>query len=83
MAAIVQIIPAGTWRARFDSGKRQPGVHAKPIGQTSFYTEPLACWALVEDVHTKDVVGMIPKNEAPWEVVSARKEPGFVGYESN
>jgi hypothetical protein len=82
--SIVQIIPSGGWRARFDSLKRkEASPQAKAAGNAGFHTEPLVCWALVVDLPPQEVVGMIQKSAALNEVVFADEEPGFLGYESN
>jgi hypothetical protein len=83
--SIVQIIPAAGWRARFDGGKRKSTLHAKPFGNAGFYTEPLACWALVENLASREIVGMLRKSVASEELGLgfADEEAGFSGYEPN
>ena len=80
---ILQIIPAGSWGARFDSSKRPPPPNAKRIGNAGFYAVPLACWALVEYTVARAVVGMIEKSGGSKELGFADEEPGFSGYQSN
>ena len=75
---IIQIIPAGDWKARYSSN--QPG------GSDSRY-ELLACWALVNTGMTQQqVVGMIvgpAKGPSPGGLVFADEQPDFVAYSSN
>ena len=76
--SIVQIIPAGSWKARFKT--TQPGMSGLPKA-------PLACWALVEtDVAlgapNREIVGMIvsaASGQAP--LVYADEQHPFDGYE--
>jgi hypothetical protein len=69
---ILQMIPAGTWKARYK--------------ETPFSDRPLVCWALVEMGLTTQVVGMVVKgaaNQAPSKLVFADEELDFLTYISD
>jgi hypothetical protein len=69
---IIQMIPAGTWKARFK---------ADPVSD-----KPLVCWALVEMGLTTQVVGMVVKvatNQPSGKLVFADEEMDFVTYVSD
>ncbi len=79
--SIIQIIPAGTWKARFKPTQQhaQPGAAGPP-------KLPLACWALTDTgtlgAPVREIVGMIVSIETPGRLIYADEEPGFVTYES-
>lgn len=71
MATALQMIPAGTWKARYK--------------ETPFSDRPLVCWALVEMGLTTQVVGMVVKgatNQAS-KLVFADEELDFLTYISD
>ena len=75
---IVQIMPAEGWNAVF--------VEQLPTGERKLSSEPLACWALVED-EAKDydrprrqVVGLAARALARPEVSDCGISNNFVGY---
>ncbi len=66
---ILQVIPAGTWKARY---KASP-----------FNDVPLVCWALVEMGLTTQVVGVVVKvatTQPSGKLVFADEEIDFVTY---
>jgi hypothetical protein len=76
--SIVQITPAGTWRAQFKT--TQPGTSGLP-------NLHLACWALIETetsgIPTREIAGMIvspPTDHSPSKLMFADELQGFVGY---
>jgi hypothetical protein len=89
--SIIQIIPAGTWKARFDPSKRKPVMDVSlPVGGSGFFKDPLVCWAIVEtsspDRPNRAVVGMIQAlwgSDRPGELLFADEEAGFVVYDPN